>query len=404
MKLNKKVIESMVVLCSLCVMAITAVTNGGYVGGYVMAANESEVGNTGLEKNGVAGVATALMDYQLQTAKKLDSIVYVAKTNVDVVTATAAEAAQPELTPEEQEWQNYLMSTVTDDNLNVRAEANQESDVVGKLRKGDLATIVEKGSDWTKITSGNVSGYVSNQFAVMGTEALNFAKTNCETIATSTTDSLNVRVEPNMNAEVTTQLGMNDTLVVNTGATPVDGWVAVWSGSETHYVASEFVTVGLQLGTGITMEEETAQIAAAEAAKKAAAEKAAKAKASQSSSKGTSYGSSLAASADDVTLLAALVQCESGSYEGQLAVAAVVCNRVKSGSFPSTVYGVIYQSGQFTPAASGAVERVLAKGPNATAIDAANAALSGQDNTGGCHFFRSNRGQAGYLIGGNVFY
>lgn len=402
MKLNKKVIESMVVLCSLCVMAITAVTNGGNVGAHVMAADENEVGNTGLEKNGVAGVATVFMDYQLQTAKKLDSIVFVAKTNVDIVTASAEEAAQPELTPEEQEWQNYLMSTVLEDNLNVRADANQESDVVGKLRKGDLATIVEKGSEWTKITSGNVNGYVNNQYVVMGTDALNFAKTNCETIATSTTDRLNVRVEPNTEAEANTQLGMGDTLVVNTEAAPIDGWVSVWSGSETRYVASEYVTVGLQLGTGITKEEEAAQIAAAEAAKKAAAEKAAKA--TQSSSKGTSYGSSLAASADDVTLLAALVQCEAGSYEGQLAVAAVVCNRVKSGSFPSSVYGVIYQSGQFTPAASGAVERVLAKGPSSSAIDAANAALSGQDNTGGCHFFKSNRGQSGYLIGGNVFY
>ena len=89
MKLNKKVIESMVVLCSLCVMAITAVTNGGNVGAHVMAADENEVGNTGLEKNGVAGVATVFMDYQLQTAKKLDSIVFVAKTNVDIVTASA---------------------------------------------------------------------------------------------------------------------------------------------------------------------------------------------------------------------------------------------------------------------------------------------------------------------------
>ena len=66
--------------------------------------------------------------------------------------------------------------------------------------------------------------------------------------------------------------------------------------------------------------------------------------------------------ASDLVLLAALIYCEAGgeSYEGQLAVGCVVMNRVRSSSFPNTVSGVIYQSGQFSPVASGRLATVLA--------------------------------------------
>ena len=66
--------------------------------------------------------------------------------------------------------------------------------------------------------------------------------------------------------------------------------------------------------------------------------------------------------ASDLLLLAALIYCEAGgeSYEGKLAVGCVVMNRVRSSSFPNTVSGVIYQSGQFSPVASGRLATVLA--------------------------------------------
>lgn len=66
----------------------------------------------------------------------------------------------------------------------------------------------------------------------------------------------------------------------------------------------------------------------------------------------------------DLDLLAAIVYCEAGGeiYEGQLAVACVVVNRVRSSSYPNTISGVIYQSGQFSPASSGRLATVLANG------------------------------------------
>ena len=103
------------------------------------------------------------------------------------------------------------------------------------------------------------------------------------------------------------------------------------------------MTTELALGEAVTIEEEKERLAkeAAEAAKSA-----------QVSSSGTVQNGAMAASVDDVTLLAALIQCEAGSesYEGQLAVGAVVMNRVRSGAYPGSIYGVIYESGQVTPA------------------------------------------------------
>ena len=110
---------------------------------------------------------------------------------------------------------------------------------------------------------------------------------------------------------------------------------------------------------------------------------------------------------DDVTLLAAIIQCEAGNevYEGQLAVGAVIMNRVRSGGYPSTVHDVIYQKSQFPPAGAGTVASVAARGPKQSCLQAAQEALNGTDNTGGATCFRrASSGHAGVVIGNHVFY
>ena len=89
-------------------------------------------------------------------------------------------------------------------------------------------------------------------------------------------------------------------------------------------------------------------------------------------------------------LLAALIFCEAGNqpYDGQVAVGAVVMNRVRSGSFPNTITDVIYQSGQFTPAMTGWLDSVLASdGYTDSAMQAAADALSGSNPIGDCLYF-----------------
>lgn len=91
------------------------------------------------------------------------------------------------------------------------------------------------------------------------------------------------------------------------------------------------------------------------------------------------------ATTGDLNLLARLVYAEARGepYTGQVAVAAVVLNRVKSSSFPNTVGGVIYQAGAFSVVSDGQINL----SPNDTARRAASDALNGWDPTYGCLYY-----------------
>ena len=90
-------------------------------------------------------------------------------------------------------------------------------------------------------------------------------------------------------------------------------------------------------------------------------------------------------SSSDLYLLAKCVYAEARgeSYVGQVAVAAVILNRVKSSSFPNTISGVIYQPWAFTAVHDGQINLE----PNQTAINAAKDAMNGWDPTYGCLFY-----------------
>jgi len=110
----------------------------------------------------------------------------------------------------------------------------------------------------------------------------------------------------------------------------------------------------------------------------------------------------------DRKLMANIIYCEAGnqSYEGMLAVGAVVMNRVRSSVFPNTIVGVVYQSGQFTPAVSGRLALALAKNQaTEECYRAADAAMAGENNIGDCLFFRTAiPGLNGIRIESHVFY
>lgn len=111
---------------------------------------------------------------------------------------------------------------------------------------------------------------------------------------------------------------------------------------------------------------------------------------STSSSSGGGYSNS------DLNLLAHLVYAEARgeSYTGQVAVAAVVLNRVKNSSFPNTVSGVIYQSGAFSVVADGQINLT----PNQTAISAAQDAINGWDPTyGAIYYFNPNTAKSSWI-------
>ena len=100
---------------------------------------------------------------------------------------------------------------------------------------------------------------------------------------------------------------------------------------------------------------------------------------------GSSSSSGTGSSSSDVYLLARCVYGEARgeSYKGQVAVAAVVLNRVRSSSFPNTISGVIYQPGAFSVVSDGQINLT----PNDTALKAARDAMNGWDPTGGCLYY-----------------
>ncbi|NLY43069.1 MAG: spore cortex-lytic enzyme SleB [Clostridiaceae bacterium] len=90
---------------------------------------------------------------------------------------------------------------------------------------------------------------------------------------------------------------------------------------------------------------------------------------------------------DDVQLLARCVNGEARGepYEGQVAVAAVILNRVKHPSFPNTLAGVIYQPGAFTAVSDGQINVPI--DPKSTVYKACEDAMNGWDPTGGAIYY-----------------
>ncbi len=357
-------------------------------------AEEASIGRT-------AGVISSLHDI---TANAFTDVTI--EENEVAEVSTAVEEADPE-------WANKLTANV-DEYLSIRDGASTENALVGKLRRGDVAEIVSEQDGWYEINSGNAHGYVSAEFALVGDEAKAFLNEICTTYAVSNTDGLRVREQANTESAILTTMQNGDKFAVDTEAEAVEGWIAVKTNYSKGYVSAEFASVSTEYGAAITIEEEQAAIAAQKAAEEAAAaEAAAKAAAqasttvaSQSTGSTAVQGSSVSASYSDVQYLAAIIQHEAGStcYEGQLAVGAVVVNRMKDPRFPSTVYDVINQKNQFISTSDPSMVKIL-NNLAPSSIQAAQQALSGYDITGGCLSFRSAwTGHAGTNIGGNIFF
>ena len=387
-----RICQSIVVVAMTIFMGITSVVGSLDVSNSTTSDEVAASGTT--QKSHTAGIISALNNDEIaatEVGPMVDETGYteVAEPSPAVAAVQELEEAEAEAEDEDDEWSDVLMADVND-YLYVREDATTEAPVVGKLRKGDSATIISFTEDgWFEIESGNLKGYVLGDYCVTGSEAEDLASEICVTYAKATTGGVRVRSEASQESKIITALGQGDKIKVDNEAEEVDGWVAVAYGNSTGYVSGDYVETYMDMGKGITKEEEAE----------------AKAKAAQTTEATTIQNAAVAASFDDETLLAALIQCEAGGYDGELAVGAVVMNRLRSGRYGSSLESVIYAKGQFGPARSGAVARLAAKGPSATARAAAQAALSGIDPTGGCtHFQPARTGHAGVVIGGNVFF
>ena len=144
---------------------------------------------------------------------------------------------------------------------------------------------------------------------------------------------------------------------------------------------------------------------AKEEAEERAARKVAKEAAKKAAQKAARKAARKAERQEQIKLLASLIFCEAGNqpYKGQVAVGAVVMNRIKSNKYPNTMRKVIYQKGQFGPAITGWLDRVLEEGnvPK-QCYKAARAALNGENPIGDCLYFGC--GNYGVKIGDHWFH
>ncbi len=289
-----------------------------------------------------------------------------------------------------------LVMTDVQTAVNVRAEADENSDKVGKLYKDCGGSLIEYTEDWTKISSGDVTGWVSNDYLVFGDEAVAMSEEVGSLKATVNAEGLRVRKEASTESGILGQVEKGDTFEV---VSEEEGWVVVDYEGDNGYISAEYVTTAFSVDHGETMEAIKAR---EEAEKKAKAETARKAQQAKMEKNYGVYG----AAASDLYLLGAIIQCEAGnqSYEGKVAVGAVVMNRVRSAAYPNNVHDVIYASGQFGPAGSGLLARRLASGVSDSCLAAAQEALNGRSNVGGATHFKRVGAHEGYIIGGHVFW
>ena len=307
--------------------------------------------------------------------------------SADVVNATAEALNLDLMAVEEEAQESKLVMANVKNALNVRSDASEDADKVGMLYKDCGGTILERKDGWTKLQSGNIIGWASDEYLLFGEDAVALANDVGKMVATINTETLRVRMEPSTDAGIYGLLPQGE--VVEVLNQDEDGWVCVdYEGSD-GYVSVEYVVMDFIIDAGETIDEINARVAAEEEAKRH-----------------KNYGA-YTTDADTTLLLAALIQCEAGgeSYEGKVAVGAVVMNRVRSAAYPNSIHGVIYASGQFTPAMTGKLNSVYESGKiSASCIQAAEEALSGVSNVGDLTHFRRNNGRDGLVIGNHVFY
>ena len=281
-----------------------------------------------------------------------------------------------------------LIMVNVDEVMGVRKEADAESEIVGYIYKDCGGIVLERGEEWSLIRSGSLEGYAENKTLLFDEEALEMAKSVGTTTAVGTGEVAYVRSEPNSKSSSYGFLSKN--ALVEVIEEVDDDWICIGYGKYDGYVQKKFVNVTYNIDHGETLDE-------MEARKKAEAEYRLKL---------ISQREAIASDEDTEKLLAALIQCEAGgeSYEGMLAVGAVVMNRVRSQAYPETVFDVIFATGQFTPVKSGFLSRVYNEGPREICYQAAREALNGYTNVGDMTHFRRKGNKEGYIIGNHVFY
>ena len=325
------------------------------------------------------------------------------------------------------------------DMLDIHAEANTASAVIGQVMEDGHVAILAKYNDWVQIQAGEIAGWVpaenlveteiSNEEAVAANEQVIAERTGAtasedeffaeEEVQQDETAALQAEASEAAQNEIEEVQAAEEAARIEAEAQAKAAEEAARIEAEAQAKAAAEEAAQLEAEAQAKAAEEAARLEAeaqakaaeeaarleAEAQAKAAAEEAARLEAE--AQQAALAAQTAAISAEELKLLANIIYCEAGSesYVGKVAVGNVIMNRVKSASQPNTITEVVYAKGQFSPVRNGSLQRALSSDKaDAACYQAAIEALAGAQPVGGKLFFRRNNGRSGQVIGHHVFY
>ncbi len=288
---------------------------------------------------------------------------------------TATPTPTPSPTPEPLEFAKAIANVT--EYVNVREGASTDTKILGKLFKDGIADVLGTEGEWTHISSGNVTGYVFSEYLYLGDRAVSYADRITAYNAKVTANTLNVRSGPGTDYDKVGSVTKGNTFPAILSLSNKE-WIAVQYDADTiAYLYAEYVTLICNQDTAMTLAEI------------AAAERAAKIEKAHVKSVPVTYRDPITLTEEDLEVFALVVAAEAfwEPYEGKLAVANVILNRLIGGRYGDTVYDVVTAPGQFAGYKS--IDKF--RSYNLTdCYKACNEALSGKNNIGDYLFFHAD--------------
>lgn len=213
-------------------------------------ADHAEDGNTTVSGNNAED--TTQKETEDADNKVEEKVIETTQSTAELVAEQAAS-----MTDEEKEFSNLVIAQVNN-YVNVRSDASEDSEVVGKLYDKSVGTYLSEKDGWYEINSGNVTGYVKAEFCVTGTDAIELAKKVGTRIATVTTTTLKVREEASTESTVLGLVPIEEELSV---VEEQDGWVKVDIEEGHGWVSMDYVSLRTDFVKAESKAEEEARLA-----------------------------------------------------------------------------------------------------------------------------------------------
>ncbi len=269
-------------------------------------------------------------------------------------------------------------------NLNIRKTPGTDGKLIGKLPADCYAFILEEKDGWTKISTGSIEeGYVSSSYLFSPEEVISICDREELVMAYITASSLNVRSGPGTWYDSLTKVKKGQSFPAKLGQSYKE-WIAIeYKDGSIGYISEKYVKFNFKMDTGLTLkeiEEKELQEAIAKAFERA-----------QIFHVPETTREPMTMTDEELYLFATVIKTEAGDqgYEGMLAVANVILNRMEYGRWGTTLEEVLFAPGQFAGARQELIDRAQAKGIPEICFDAAREALAGRNNIGTYRYFRT---------------